>query len=153
MQEVMGARMAPSWVLVLGRTTYERFSTYWPEQHGNPFSEALDRVDKYVASSTLTEPLAWQNSTLLPGDAADAVSQLKEQLEENLTVWGSGVLVRSLLRRDLVDELVLMVHPLVLGSGRRLFSDAGSQLSAFRLIDAVTTGTGVIIATYQPAKG
>jgi dihydrofolate reductase len=139
------------WSLLIGRATYEHFADYWPKQAPNPITESLDNVQKYVASTTLTEPLAWQNSTLLKGDAADAVSRLKEELRENLVVFGSGVLVRSLLPRDLVDELVLMVHPLVLGTGRRLFADSGSDLSAFRLVDSETTDTGVIIATYQPA--
>jgi dihydrofolate reductase len=151
MQEVMGARMSSTWSLLAGRTTYERFADYWPKQSPNPYAEALTRVQKYVASTTLTEPLAWQNSTLLKGDAADAVSRLKEELPENLVVFGSGMLVRSLLARDLIDTFVLLIYPLVLGSGRRLFPDSGSDLSTFRLVDSTTTGTGVIIATYQPA--
>jgi dihydrofolate reductase len=108
-------------------------------------------AQKYVASTTLTEPLPWQNSTLLKGDAADAVVRLKRELDENLVVFGSGVLVRSLMAGNLVDELVLLIHPLVLGSGRRLFPDSGLSLSAFQLVESVTTGTGVIIAAYQPA--
>ena len=150
MQTVMGARLGTSWSLLLGRTTYERFADFWPKQEPNPFTEALNRVQKYVASTTLTEPLPWANSTLLKGDAAEAVAALKEQQEDNLVVFGSGVLVQSLMRRDLVDEYVLQLHPLVLGSGRRLFPDAGPPAS-FRLADSVTTTTGVIIATYQPA--
>jgi dihydrofolate reductase len=156
MQEVMGARMSSAWALLAGRTTYEQFADYWPRQAPNPFAEALTRVQKYVASTTLTEPLPWENSTLLKGDAADAVAVLlsggKKEREENLVVFGSGVLVRSLLRRGLVDEFVLLIHPLVLGSGRRLFPGSGTSLSAFRLIDSVTTATGVIIATYQPGQ-
>jgi dihydrofolate reductase len=149
MQQVMGARMGTSWSLLLGRTTYERFADFWPRQEPNPFTEALNQVRKYVASTTLTEPLPWANSTLLKGDAADAVAALKEQQEEgNLVVFGSGVLVRALMRRDLVDELVLQIHPLVLGSGRRLFPDAGPA-ATFRLAGSVTTATSVIIATYQ----
>jgi dihydrofolate reductase len=151
MQEAMGARMSSAWSLLAGRTTYERFADYWPKQEPNPFTEALNRVQKYVASTTLTEPLPWQNSTLLKGDAADAVARLKEELDENLVVFGSGVLVRSLMPRNLVDEFVLLTHPLVLGSGRRLFPASGLSPSAFRLVDSATTGTGVIIATYQPA--
>ena len=150
MQEVMGAHMSSAWSLLAGRTTYERFADYWPKQEPNPFTEALNRVQKYVASTTLTEPLPWQNSTLLKGDAADAVAGLKRELGENLVVFGSGVLVRSLMPRDLVDELVLLIHPLVLGSGRRLFPDTGSSPSAFELVDSATTGTGVVIATYRP---
>ena len=151
MQEVMSASMSRTWSLLAGRVTYEQFADYWPQQAPNAFTEALDRVRKYVASTTLTEPLAWRNSTLLAGDAADAVSRLKEELRENLVVFGSGVLVRSLLPRNLVDTLVLMIYPLVLGSGRRLFPDPGSALATFRLVDSVTTDTGVIIATYEPA--
>ena len=151
MQEVMSASMSSTWSLLAGRTTYEQFADYWPKQAPNPFAEALGRVRKYVASTTLTEPLAWQNSTLLKGDATDAVSRLKEELKENLVVFGSGVLVRSLLPRNLVDEFVLLIHPLVLGSGRRLFADSGSDVSTFRLVDSATTATGVFIAKYQPA--
>ena len=150
MQEAMGARMSSTWSLLAGRTTYEQFADYWPRQAPNPFAEALTRVQKYVASTTLTEPLPWENSTLLKGDAADAVAGLKEETRENLVVFGSGVLVRSLLRRGLVDEFVLLLHPLALGSGRRLFPGSGTAPSAFRLVDSTTTATGVIIATYQP---
>jgi dihydrofolate reductase len=150
MYEVMGAHMSSAWSLLAGRTTYERFWDYWPKQEPSPFTEALNRVQKYVASTTLTEPLPWQNSTLLKGDVADAVAGLKRELGENLVVFGSGVLVRSLMPRDLVDELVVLIHPLVLGSGRRLFADTGSSPSAFELVDSATTGTGVVIATYRP---
>ncbi len=151
MQNVMGARMGPAWSLLLGRTTYERFADFWPRQEPNPFTEALSSARKYVASTTLTEPLPWINSTLLQGDAPDAVAVLKEQQESSLVVFGSGLLVQSLMRRDLIDEYVLQFHPLVLGSGRRLFPEA-SPPATFRLADSVTTTTGVIIATYQPAS-
>lgn len=153
MQKVMGARMSDTWSLLAGRTTYERFADYWPRQVPNPMAEALGRVHKYVASTTLTEPLDWQNSTLLEGDAADAVARLKHDVNENLVVFGSGVLVRSLLPHGLVDELVLMFHPLVLGAGRRLFPDSGPRLSDFRLTDSATTTTGVIMAVYQSSGG
>jgi dihydrofolate reductase len=152
MQEVMGAQMSSVWSLLAGRTTYEQFADYWPKQEPNPFTEALNRVQKYVASTTLTEPLPWQNSTLLKGDVADAVARLKGELNENLVVFGSGVLVRSLLPRALVDQLVLLIHPLVLGSGRRLFPGIGSTPLAFELVDSATTGTGVVIATYRPVR-
>ena len=152
MQEVMGARMSSAWSLLAGRTTYERFADYWPKQERNPFTEALNSAQKYVASTTLSEPLPWQNSTLLKGDATHAVARLKEELDENLVVFGSGVLVRSLLPSDLVDELLLLTHPLVLGSGRRLFSSSGSKPSAFQLVDSATTATGVLIATYAPTR-
>ena len=152
MQEVMGARMSSAWSLLAGRTTYERFADYWPKQERNPFTEALNSVQKYVASTTLTEPLPWQNSTLLKGDATHAVARLKEELDENLVVFGSAVLVRSLMPSDLVDELLLLTYPLVLGSGRRLFSNSGSKPSAFQLIDSATTAAGVIIATYATTR-
>jgi dihydrofolate reductase len=150
MQEAMGARMSSAWSLLAGRTTYERFADYWPKQEPNPFTEALNAAQKYVVSTTLTDPLPWQNSTLLKGDAAEAVAGLKRELDENLVVFGSGVLVRSLLPHDLVDELLLLIHPLVLGSGRRLFQDTRSSPSTFELVDSATTGTGVLMATYRP---
>jgi len=148
MVEVQGARMGDSWSLLLGRITYEDLASYWPNQPlPNPFTEVLNNVEKFVASTTLTEPLSWQNSTLLVGDAADAVAKLKEEHDKTLVIFGSGVLVQSLMLRDLVDEYVLLIHPLVLGKGRRLFPD-GSPLTHFTLVDSVTTRTGVIIATY-----
>jgi dihydrofolate reductase len=150
MQEAMGARMTSAWSLLAGRTTYERFADYWPRQAPNPFTDALNQVRKYVASTTLAEPLPWQNSTLLKGDAADAVAGLKKEIAENLVVFGSGVLVRSLMEHGLVDELLLLIHPLTLGPGRRLFPDSGAGLTGFELVDSATTGTGVIIATYRP---
>lgn len=152
MDEVMGrvaARgMDSPGSLLFGRRTYEDFYSFWPHQTGNPFTEVLDSTRKYVASTTLREPLPWRNSELLAGDAADAVAALKEQPGDDLTVLGSGELVRSLMRRDLIDELVLQIHPLVLGSGRRLFPE--NVHVALRLADSVTTTTGVIIATYRP---
>jgi dihydrofolate reductase len=151
--EVMGRvaaeGMAGPGALLLGRRTYEDFHGFWPNQTDNPFTEVLDNTRKYVASTTLREPLPWRNSTLLGGDAAEAVARLKEQPGEDLTVLGSGELVQALRRRHLVDRYVLLIHPLVLGSGRRLFPDGGPA-ATLRLIDSVTTTTGVIIATYQP---
>jgi dihydrofolate reductase len=110
----------------------------------------LDNVQKYVASTTLTEPLSWANSTLLEGDAAAAVARLKRQPGEDIGVLGSGELVRSLMRHGLIDRYVLLIHPLVLGSGRRLIPDGVA--TTLRLVDSVTTTTGMVIATYQPAR-
>jgi dihydrofolate reductase len=149
MQEVMGAHMSDRWALLAGRTTYVRFADYWPKQPPNPFTEALTRVRKYVVSTTLQEPLPWENSVLLRGDATDAVAGLKRDVEENLVVFGSGVLVRSLLRCNLVDELLLLFHPIVLGSGRRLFSE--DCQATFEMTESCTTPTGVIVATYRAA--
>lgn len=152
MQEVMGARMGNSWSLLVGRITYEDLAGFWPNQpQPNPFTEALNNVEKFVASTTLTEPLPWQNSTLLQGDAADAVAKLKQNHAKNLVIFGSGVLVRSLMRHTLIDEYVLLIYPLVLGTGRRLFPDGGPRTTC-SLVDSVTTSTGVIIATYRPAS-
>jgi dihydrofolate reductase len=109
----------------------------------------LDNTLKYVASTTLAEPLEWRNSELLAGDAAEAVAALKRQPGKDMTVLGSGELVQSLRRRDLIDEYLLLIHPLVLGSGRRLFGDGGPA-ATLRLVDAKPTTTGVIIATYRP---
>jgi dihydrofolate reductase len=150
--EVMGGFLAENMArpgsLVLGRRTYEDLYGYWPRQTDNPFTEVLNRTRKYVASATLAEPLGWSNSTLLAGDAADAVAALKREPDEDLMVIGSGELVQALRRRDLVDEYVLLIHPLVLGTGRRLFPDGGGP-ATLRLTGSTTTTTGVIIATYQ----
>jgi dihydrofolate reductase len=150
MGRVMAEGMADSGPLLLGRRTYEDFHGFWPKQTDNPFTEVLDNTLKYVASTTLAEPLPWQNSRLLDGDAAEAVARLKQEPGQDLVVLGSGELVRALRRRDLVDQYQLLIHPLVLGSGRRLFPDGGAT-AALELVDSVPTTTGVIIATYRTA--
>jgi dihydrofolate reductase len=150
MGRVMGEGMAKSGALLFGRRTYEDFASVWPHQKDNRFTEVLDRVQKYVASTTLCEPLPWKNSTLLEGDAADAVAELRKQPGPDLVILGSGELIQSLRRRNLIDEYVLLIHPLILGSGRRLFPD-GTPPADLRMVQSVTTTTGVIIATYQPA--
>lgn len=146
-----GEGMAKGAALLFGRRTYEDFFAVWPNRTDNPFTEVLNNTQKYVASRTLVEPLPWSNSTLLKGDAAEAVATLKQQPGSDLLILGSGELVRSLMPRDLIDEYILLIHPLVLGSGRRLFPDAGA-LARLRLVDFKTTTTGVVIATYQPAE-
>jgi dihydrofolate reductase len=148
MGRVMGEGMARGGSLLFGRRTYEDFFSFWPTQTDNPYTDVLDNTLKYVASRTLKEPLPWRNSTLLHGDAAEAVAKLKEG--DDLGVLGSGQLVRSLMQRGLVDEFVLMTHPLVLGTGRRLFADGGA-FAELRLTDTTTTTTGVVIAKYQPS--
>ena len=152
MGSAVGESMANIGALLLGRRTYEDFYAYWPNQpEPNPFTAVLNNSQKYVASTTLEEPLPWRNSTLLKGDAAEAVARLKEQPGKDLLVLGSGELVQSLMRRNLVDEYVLLIHPLVLGSGRRLFPDGGT-FAALRLVDTKTTTTGVVIATYAATR-
>ncbi len=150
MGKVMGKGMAEGGPLLFGRRTYEDLYSFWPNQTDNPFTEVLDKAEKYVASTKLKEPLPWNNSTLLAGDAAKAVAGLKKQPGKDIGVIGSGELVQSLMRHDLIDTYVLLIHPLVLGSGRKLFRD-GSPFAKLRLVDSVTTTTGVVIATYEPA--
>jgi dihydrofolate reductase len=135
--------------LLLGRRTYEHFFKVWPARKDNPFTEVLDRTRKYVASTTLDEPLPWQNSTLLRRDAVEAVRHLKNEPGNDLIVLGSGELVQSLAAAALVDEYRLAIHPLVLGSGRRLFPEQGAK-AKLELVDTKTTVKGVIVATYRP---
>lgn len=137
--------------ILLGRRTYENFYAYWPNQTDNPYTEVLNNAQKYVASTTLEEPLPWINSTLLKGDVAKAVEGLKAQPGKDFLVMGSGELVRTLMQHNLVDLYILLIHPLVLGSGRRLFPDGGAY-AALRLVDTQTTPTGVVIVTYQPVE-
>jgi dihydrofolate reductase len=146
---VTGQSMASTGALLFGRRTYQDFYAVWPKRTDNPFTEVLNNTQKYVASTTLPEPLPWINSTLLKGDAADAVARLKPQLAKDLVILGSGALLHSLMRRNLVDQYVLLIHPLLLGSGLRLFTDGG-PFATLQLVDSKTTTTGVIVATYQP---
>lgn len=136
--------------MLFGRRTYEQFHSFWPHQTGNPYAEILDKSRKYVASRTLEEPLPWSNSILLEGDAVDLVPDVKAEEEMDTVMLGSGDLLRSLLPVGLVDEVILLIHPLVLGAGQRLFPE-GHRLE-MDLVDTVTSTTGVIIATYRPAR-
>jgi dihydrofolate reductase len=151
MREAMGGRLAQSGGLLLGRRTYEDLLGYWNTQPDSPFTDALNNAPKYVVSRTLAGPLPWPNSTVLKGDVADAVGDLKARPGRDLHILGSGAVIQSLMRHDLIDEYMLTIHPLVLGTGRRLFADGGPVI-ALRLIDSTTTSTGVVIATYQPSK-
>ena len=150
--KAMGERMAAGGGLagwLFGRRTYEDLLASWNAQ-GGPFKDALNNSPKYVASTTLKEPLPWPNSTLLRGDIVDALRALKAQSGGVLAIMGSGVLIGSLMAANLIDEYLLMIHPLVLGTGRRLFP--GGVHVKMRLTDSITTGTGVVIATYEPAR-
>jgi dihydrofolate reductase len=149
--EVLGQAMARDMArpggLLFGRRTYEEFIRAWGGRSDNPFTPVLESRNKYVVSRTLSEPLPWQNSTLVAGDPAE----LKRTApEDELVVLGSGALLRALLREGLVDELLLSVFPLVLGSGTRLF-EAGGPRTELELASSVTTTTGVTIATYHRA--
>jgi dihydrofolate reductase len=144
----MGAMMASAeGSLLLGRRTYEDLYSVWPKRTDNPYTDHLNKVQKYVASRTLKEPLPWQNSILLKGDAADAVAALKRKDDPDLGILGSGELIQSLLRRNLIDEFVLLIFPIALGTGRRLFPDG--ETVRLRLVESLSTPSGVIIATYQ----
>ena len=148
MAAAAGSGFANSSGLLLGRWTYESFFAFWPKQpQPNPFTTVLDNAPKYVASRTLTEPLPWKNSTLLRGEAAETVRALKDS-DKNLVVLGSGELVQTLLKHDLIDEMLLFIHPLLLGAGRRLFGDDGPART-LELAESKPTTTGVIIATYR----
>jgi len=147
MQQVIGARMGSSWSLLAGRFTYEDVLGFWSRQPPNPFTDALTNVEKFVASTTLTEPLAYPNSTLLKGNILDAITELKRTHDKTLVIFGSSVLVQSLIEGELLDELLLLIHPVVIGQGRRLFASAG-PFAKFNLLESTTTATGVVMSTW-----
>ena len=149
---VVGEAIAASDAFLLGRRTYEEWAAFWPKQDPdeNPVAAQMNGVRKYVVSTTLEEPLEWNNSTLIGDNFAEEISKLKEQPGKDISISGSPTLVRSLLEEDLLDELRLMVHPIVVGSGKRLFEE-GSDRKALQLLDSKTFSTGVLYLTYQPA--
>jgi dihydrofolate reductase len=146
----MGERMGEDRAWLFGRRTYEQLLASW-NARGGPFRDALNGARKYVASSNPATGLEWPNSTLLHGDVPAAVADLKQSSNANLVIMGSGLLIGSLMAADLIDEYLLMIAPLVLGTGRRLF--AGDTHPSLRLVDSSTTSRGVLIATYEPARG
>ena len=137
---------------VLGRRTYELFADYWPNapEETREFAEPMNTKPKHVASRTLTGPLGWQNSTLLPEDLPGAIAALKEENGGDLLVIGSTVLTQSLIQHGLVDEFRLLIDPVLVGGGKRIFPDDGA-LRPLRLVDHGVTTTGTIVATYAPA--
>ncbi len=153
MQKAMGERMTAGGGLsgwLFGRRTYEDLLRHWNQQPDSPFGPMLNNTPKYVVSSTLGEPLPWPNSTLVRGAVADAVGELKAHTDGVLGIMGSGQLVAALLAADLIDELLLMIHPLVLGNGRRLFPDNVDV--SLRLLESAATDAGVVIAVYERAR-
>ena len=134
--------------LLLGRVTYEGFAEAWPSREGE-FADKFNSMPKYVVSSTLEAP-EWNNSTVLKGDPAEEVAKLKQEQEGDIVVHGSARLVQTLLEHDLVDELRLMVYPVVLGSGKRLFGETNDK-KPLRLVDSKIVGDGLAILIYQPA--
>jgi dihydrofolate reductase len=153
--DVLGATaaegMAATDAYVFGRKTYEKMAAYWPTApDDDPYARHLNSTPKYVASTTL-QRVEWRNSTLIKGDVAEEIAKLKEEPGGNIALLGSGELVQTLIRYDLVDEYFLVVFPIVLGSGKRLFREA-DEARGLRLVDSKTTGTGGVILTYQPAE-
>jgi dihydrofolate reductase len=149
MANVLGSRMGkPSGALLLGRLSYEDLLASWNAQ-GGPFKDALNNAPKYVASTSASTRLDGPNSTLLHGDIPAAVADLKQGSDGDLVIMGSGRLIRSLLPHGLIDQYLLMIHPLVLGSGQRLF-EPDDHVTKLRLLSSTPTTTGVILATYQP---
>jgi dihydrofolate reductase len=150
MAQAAAEGMTGGGAMLFGRRTYEDFATVWPAMpEANPFTRFLNEVPKHVASRTLRDPLAWNNSTVLYGDATRSVARLKLDAKADIVILGSGELIRSLMPHHLIDEYRLLIHPLVLGEGLRLFSDSASYLR-LRLKGTKVSTTGVIIATYIP---
>lgn len=145
----IGERMGPDHAFLFGRRTYVQLLASWNTQ-GGPFKEALNKTPKYVASGDPATRLEWPNSTLLQGDVPTAVQELRKSSPLNFVIMGSGVLIRSLMAAGQIDEYLLMIHPVVLGSGQQLF--AGGITTALRLIEAAPTPTGVLMAVYVPDR-
>ena len=153
MQQIIGKSMAGGWSLLAGRTTYEDLFEGWQvRQPSHPMTQALTDVQKFVASQNPNYKHPWKNSILLEGEATEAVAKLKKEHDKTLIVFGSGLLVHSLMQHGLVDEMILMIHPVVLGEGFRFF-DQGTPFTRLKLQDKIITGTGVILANYQCITG
>ena len=151
MGKAAGESMATTGGILLGRWTYQDFYKVWPSRTDNPFTEVLNNTPKYVASRTLKEPLPWMNSVLLNDDVPQAVADLKARSAKDIVILGSGELIQSLMNHDLIDQYILLIHPLVLGSGRHLFPE-GSAYASLRLVRAEPTEKGVLISTYEAEK-
>jgi dihydrofolate reductase len=136
--------------MLLGRRTYDDLLTHW-NKAGGPFKDMLNGMPKHVASKKLTDPLPWPNSTLIEGDLVKAVAALRKTDAKDIVILGSGMVVRELLAKQLVDEFILLIHPIVIGSGQRLF-DTNGPGAFYELADTKTTGTGVIAATYRKVE-
>jgi dihydrofolate reductase len=149
---IISEQIAATDALLLGRVTYRIFAAYWPDAPADdPIAQKLNSIPKYVWSTTL-DRVEWNNSTLVKGDLVEEVTKLKEQPGSGvLSVIGSGKLAQSLMKHDLVDEYILWIHPLVLGSGKRLF-EGGVGPVHLKLVETQTTGSGIVVLTYQPAR-
>ncbi|MEZ0075942.1 dihydrofolate reductase family protein [Planotetraspora sp. GP83] len=149
--EAVGSQAAGADTMLLGRRTYEEFAAYWPHQTTaeDPLADQMNNTPKLVVSSTL-DKLDWQNTTVIRDNVVEELTKLKQQPGKNISISGSATLVRSLLRDNLLDELLLLVHPIVVGSGQRLFPD-GTDQQPLKLVDSKTFSTGVLSLTYEPA--
>jgi dihydrofolate reductase len=136
--------------LLVGRNTYEFFAGFWPQQEGRPLADIINEMPKYVVSSTL-EDAEWNNSTVLSGEITEEVGRLKREIDGEILVPGSTQVVRTLIEHDLVDELRLLVHPVLVGAGKRLFGETKDK-RPLRLVDTRTVGDGVVILTYEPVR-
>jgi dihydrofolate reductase len=153
MGQAVGEGFAAADAMLMGRVNYEEWAAYWPGQdpEENPMAAQMNSMQKYVVSTTLEEPLGWQNSTLIGQDVADEIANLKQGEGGDIVISGSGALVRSLLHLGLLDELKLMVHPILVGSGKRLFEEGAGQ-KKLELVDFRTFSTGVLYLTYRPTR-
>lgn len=152
MGQAVGEGFAASDAMLMGRVNYEEWAAYWPKQdpEENPFAATMNGRQKYVVSTTLEEPLEWSNSTLIKENVAEEIEKLKKGPGKDIVISGSATLVRSLLQYGLLDELKLMVHPILVGGGKRLFEDGGEQ-KALELVESKTFETGVLYLTYRQA--
>jgi dihydrofolate reductase len=149
-EELVVAEARESAALLLGRKTYEGFAVIWPQQEGRPLADIINRMPKYVLSSTL-EDADWENSTVLSGELTEEIGRLKREIDGQILVYGSTQLVQTLIEHGLVDELRLMVHPVMIGAGKRLFGEL-SDKKPLRLVDTRMVGDGVVIHTYEPVR-
>ena len=149
-EELLLAENRNSAALLMGRKTYEFFAGFWPGQEGRPLADIINEMPKYVVSSTL-EDAEWNNSTVLSGEMTEEVRRLRREIDGEILVPGSTRLVQALIEHGLVDELRLMVHPVVVGAGRRLFGEL-SDKKPLRLVGTRTVGDGVLILTYEPIR-
>jgi dihydrofolate reductase len=151
MMQGMATVIAAEDTVILGRRTYEEWARFWPTSSMEPYASHINRTPKYVVSTMLDEVYwgEWGNVTLIRENVSEEINRLKRQPGRNIGVAGSPTLVRSLVRDDLLDTLILMVHPVIAGVGKTLFA-AGDSLKRFKLVDSATTRTGVVILTYAP---
>ena len=154
MGQAVGEGFAAADAMLMGRVNYEEWAAFWPGQdpEENPMAAQMNSMKKYVVSTILEDPLGWQNSTLIGDNVADEIANLKQGEGGDIVVSGSGALVRSLLQYGLLDELKLMIHPVVVGGGKRLFGEGGER-KELELVDSKTFATGVVYLTYRRAHG